>query len=323
LITSCIHMPGMDGFDLLKHVKKSWPDLPFLIITAHGDIEAYLRAVNAGAYDFFVKPISLPDLYRVIARATGLRIAVDDCKSITTEVNAMSNKNKVILVAEDDHSVLMSMCIVFERLGYDAVPAENGLEVLKLLKIIEPDVVMLDLEMPVMGGLETLKQIKRDEQYSQIPVIISTGSAGREVADACHDAGCCCFLAKPVRMAELNEALEKSLFPERGRKHIRTTLNVKVTVVHNGISHSLYTKSISEKGVFIRTKHPFPTGSEVEVVLPVDNEKFLLAGSVIYAADAVDIRHPGMAIEFLNVGDEDSARLRDYVLSLVADGLQT
>ncbi len=183
----------------------------------------------------------------------------------------MAARNKTLIVAEDDSNVLMSMCIVLERLGYDAIPAESGIEVMQLLRVISPDAITLDLRMPFLDGVETLKRIKENEQYKNIPVIVVSGNSKTEVIKECESLGCVCFLPKPAGMTELNLALERNLFPERESKHVRPNLNIKVTVNDNGRSHSLYTKTLSERGVFIRTGHPLDAGSNVEVVLPLED----------------------------------------------------
>jgi uncharacterized protein (TIGR02266 family) len=232
----------------------------------------------------------------------------------------MPPRNKTLIVAEDDSNVLMSMCIVLERLGYDAIPAENGIEVMQLLRIVSPDAITLDLRMPFLDGVETLKMIKENEQYKKIPVIMVSGHSQTEIVKECESLGCVCFLPKPTGMTDLNFALERNLFPERERKHVRTNLNIKVTVKHNGESHRLFTKTLSERGIFIRTRQPLDTGSNVEVVLPLDEGKLAVTGSVIYATGLGD-HQPGMAIEFRDIPDETASRINEFVLKAIAKDL--
>ena len=235
----------------------------------------------------------------------------------------MPSRNKTLIVAEDDSNVLMSMCIVLERLGYDAIPAENGIEVMQLLRIISPDAITLDLRMPFLDGIETLKMIKDNERYKNIPVIMVSGNSKTEVIKECEGLGCECFLPKPIGMAELNFALERNLFPERRRKHFRANLNIKVTVNYNGGSHRLFTKTLSERGVFIRTRQPLDTGSNVEVIMPLDEGKVAVQGSVIYSTSVED-HQPGMAIEFKDIPDKTASMIKEFVLKSIAkdmDGL--
>jgi CheY-like chemotaxis protein len=235
----------------------------------------------------------------------------------------MPPRNKTLIVAEDDSNVLMSMCIVLERLGYDAIPAENGIEVMRLLRIISPDAITLDLRMPLLDGVDTLRMIKGSEQYKNIPVIMVSGHSNTEVVKECEGLGCVCFLPKPTGMTDLNSALERNLFPERERRHVRTNLNIKVTVNYDGGSHRLYTKTLSERGVFIRTRQPFDPGSNVEVVLPLHDGTAAVRGTVIYATGFED-HQPGMAIEFKDIPEKTASRINEFVLQAIAkdiDGL--
>ncbi len=229
----------------------------------------------------------------------------------------MPFRNKTIIVAEDDYNLLMSLCIVLERLGYDAIPAENGVEVMQLLRIISPDAITLDLNMPILGGLETLRLIKEDERYKNIPVIILSAESQPEIFEECKGLGCASFLQKPAGMADLSSALEKNIFPQRGRRHARIRLDIKVTLNTGGASQVFYTRTLSERGVFVRTKHPFTIGTDVEMALPLDGEDIVVQGSVIYITSPDDLR-PGMAIEFVNISEFAASRIREFVLKSIS-----
>ncbi len=230
-------------------------------------------------------------------------------------------RNKTVVVAEDDCNLLMSLCIVLERLGYDAIPAENGVEVMQILRILSPDAITLDLNMPILGGLETLKLIKEDERYKNIPVIVVSGESQSETIEECRNLGCAAFLQKPAGMADLSSALEKNIFPQRGRRHARISLDVRITLNTGGTSNMFYTRTLSESGVFVRTKHPFAVGTGMEIVLPLDGEDVTVRGSVIYVTSPDDLR-PGMAVVFDNVQEFAAARIRDFVLKYISKDIE-
>ncbi len=320
LVTSCIRMPGMDEFEFLGRVKGLYPEMPVVVITESGDIEEYFKAMHIGAYEFINKPVLLHDLYQVVCRATGLRAPADSHGFVQAGLMSRPPRKKVVIFGEDDEHILMAMCIILERMGYDVVPAENGLEVQTVLDIITPDVVVLDLYMPLMDGAEVLKRIKDNPRHAGVPVVMLSACAQSEDIERCRALGCSGFLNKPVGMDELGRALEACLYPNGGRRAMRADLSVKATVTRKGISHRLFTRSLSMTGVFIRTKNPLPPGTEVEVSLPVNGCEMALKGLVVYV-NRIDSKtitfHPGMAIEFEDVSPEDSARLKDYVSSLI------
>ena len=73
----------------------------------------------------------------------------------------MTSRKKSILIADDSETFVMYSSILLKRLGFDVIPVENGAEALKLIKVMEPTLVMLDIHIPVMDGLTTLRLNKR------------------------------------------------------------------------------------------------------------------------------------------------------------------
>ena len=101
------------------------------------------------------------------------------------------------------------------------------------------------------------------------------------------------------------------------RKHVRVPMCNKVYVTCNGIASELYTVNVSAGGMYIKTKEPFPAGSEVEILLPLEDESQVrLKGTVASEISPVSdmFGHPpGMGIEFKEVRDDERQILRDFV----------
>ncbi|MEW6066936.1 MAG: response regulator [Nitrospirota bacterium] len=232
-------------------------------------------------------------------------------------------KNKKILVADDNQTFLMYMGILLKRLGFTIIVAESGLEVLKLLKLIEPDIVMLDIRMGTMDGIEVLKSIKEDKQTSHIPVIMASVDANREMIEKCRELGCAAYLSKPIKLDKLYEALEKNLFllTDKKREHLRASVNKKVIVIHNGIEYKLYSETFSEGGIYLRKKEPLPVGSEVEIILPLESGCPLqLKGVVVHTkrlfGDVFNLP-PGMGISFKDITDEQAKILKHCIEKII------
>ena len=238
--------------------------------------------------------------------------------------NTMEFRKKKILIADDSHSFLMYIGIILKRMGFTVIPAENGLEALRFLRLVEPDVVMFDVALEKMNGITLLKHIKEDKETSHIPVVIVSADSTKETLQTCRELGCAWYVSKPVKVDKIHEALEECLFSQQGKKrrHVRAPLNEKVIVIYNGTLHELYTESLSEGGIYIRKKDPFPVGSEVEVTLPINGgESLRVKGVVVYVkglfGDVFTIP-PGMAVEFRGVKDHEVNILRMYVEQLIA-----
>ena len=87
--------------------------------------------------------------------------------------------------------------------------ASNGIEAVEMVQSARPDVVLMDIRMPVMGGIEAVKTLR--EQQVETPIIALTANAMKEDREQCYKAGCDGFLSKPVDVLLLTETLEKYL----------------------------------------------------------------------------------------------------------------
>ena len=117
-----------------------------------------------------------------------------------------------ILLAEDNQVNQKVALRMLERLGCSADVAANGLEVLEALERVRYDVILMDVQMPEMDGLEATRQIGARYEASERPWIIAmTANAMAGDRERCLDAGMDDYLSKPVRMEELGVALQRCL----------------------------------------------------------------------------------------------------------------
>jgi CheY-like chemotaxis protein len=243
-------------------------------------------------------------------------------------VVVMSERPKRILVVDDSETFLMYISILLHRMGFDKIiPADNGIEALKLLRILMPDAVMLDITMPQMDGITVLRHVKGDEYTSNIPVIMVTIASERKLYEECERLGCSGYLTKPVKITELNDTLNKCIpfTGDKKRQLLRTPFEKKVAVTYKGVTKEHYALTLSEGGMYIRNRNPFSVGAEIEVALPLKDKKTInLKGTVIYvkglSGDVFRVA-PGMAIEFKELNSEDSAMLKAYITKLLTQDI--
>ena len=114
--------------------------------------------------------------------------------------------NKKVLLVDDELDVREVMAKRLKALEWDVATAENGQEGLDALKESRPDVILLDVMMPIMDGFEFFKNLKRNKDYANIPVVVLT--ARRLMKDTFEALGVNDFISKPVDDEELKEKLE-------------------------------------------------------------------------------------------------------------------
>jgi CheY-like chemotaxis protein len=122
----------------------------------------------------------------------------------------MENECVNIILAEDDPLNQKVALLMLKKLGMMADVAANGLEVLQALEGQPYDVVLMDIEMPEMDGIEATKIIR--ERWSHGPtIIVITSCISDACRELCFDAGADEFLAKPVKIEELTDALKRNV----------------------------------------------------------------------------------------------------------------
>ncbi|HSB31144.1 MAG TPA: HD domain-containing phosphohydrolase [Candidatus Sulfobium mesophilum] len=124
-------------------------------------------------------------------------------QSVTEAKADEDNEKSRILIVDDDATILRLMCEILSHQGYRFETATNGLEAISKAKEFSPDLIFMDVRMPVMDGYESLRRIKADETISHIPIVIVTGLGDRESKIKGLALGAQDFISKPVDSTEL------------------------------------------------------------------------------------------------------------------------
>jgi CheY-like chemotaxis protein len=150
-------MPEMDGWDVLRNLKKEkgTEDIPVVIVSI---VDEKDLGVIWGAFDYFVKPID----------REGLLSSLDRLKTLKSfeKVN--------VLAIDDEPSVLELMDSMLSTEGYNVIMASSGKEGIEKALTFSPDVIILDLMMPVIDGFDVIKELKKHPNTIDIPIIVCT-----------------------------------------------------------------------------------------------------------------------------------------------------
>ncbi len=124
---------------------------------------------------------------------------------------------KRVLVVDDNPAMVGLLSDALTKAGFSVSSAEDGKTGLALVKSAKPDVVVLDLMMPVMSGLQVLNALRRSPETKWLPVVILTGRDGHEDALDGWMAGADRYLTKPCRLEDVVAAVKQMLAPARRR----------------------------------------------------------------------------------------------------------
>ncbi|MGQ9815420.1 MAG: PAS domain S-box protein [Candidatus Roseilinea sp.] len=206
-----IQMPDMDGLTLADEIHKLLPNLPLVMLSSIGardadDLRPYIAA-------YLTKPIRPAQLYGVMVNLLrGQPVVVQKAASEMSLDSHMAQRHPLrILLAEDNIVNQKVTARILERLGYCADIVANGLEVLEALERQHYDVVLMDVQMPEMDGLEAARRICRRWPKEERPRLIAmTAYALEGDREWCLAAGMEDYITKPVKIEELVDALERS-----------------------------------------------------------------------------------------------------------------
>ncbi len=213
---------------------------------------------------------------------------------------------------------LFTTGLILQRLDYDVYITNTAEDALKVIAASLPALVITELSLPQMSGLEMLVRMRHDPRTKNIPVMIHTSQDDPNREKMCRASGCVAFLKKPVDPGALYSVIQQAT-EATPRQHIRlrTLLPVRVGgLAATGTTISTeYVSELSENGIFVCTLSPRP----VNVVLPVT----LMIHSIPVKLKAVVLRtvvmnsglfeEPGMAMKFTEISPTDLELLRNFI----------
>ncbi|MHC5599904.1 MAG: response regulator [Nostoc sp.] len=216
-----MQMPEMDGIALARQIRQQsgCENLPLVIITSLGKVETFSEFNDIQFAASLSKPIKQSQLYDVITRVLGNQpMAASISDSPLVDRHLAHRLPLRILLAEDTAVNQKVALLMLQKMGYGADVVSNGLEVLEALQKQPYDVVLMDVNMPEMDGLETTWRISQEWEVGLRPQIIAiTANAMRGDRQICLAAGMDDYISKPIQLQELAQALSKCS-PQRNSK---------------------------------------------------------------------------------------------------------
>ena len=131
---------------------------------------------------------------------------------MASKIQAPNWSTKIILIAEDEESNFRYLELVLAKTNATVLWAEDGVQAIEICKQQQPDLILMDIKMPNMDGLEATREIKR--LYPEIPIIAQTAYAMENDEYMSLEAGCNSYLAKPIKANKLLDTLSNFLIGE-------------------------------------------------------------------------------------------------------------
>ena len=180
-----LRMPGVDGIEVLRRVKKSNPDIQVVVLTGHGTEKDEEQAKKLGAFAYLKKPIDIDHL-----------------------IGALKKEKLKVLLVDDEKEFVESLS---ERLGLRNLETDvafDGEQALKAIKEGKHDIMVLDLKMPGIDGIEVLRRVKKSNP--DVQVVVLTGHGTEKDKAQAKKLGAFAYLKKPADIDQLVGTLHKA-----------------------------------------------------------------------------------------------------------------
>jgi two-component system sensor histidine kinase/response regulator len=211
-------MPEMDGIETAERIRRlpQGKGLHLIMITAYGREEAMRGAEAASIEDVLLKPVTHSLLFDTIMRALGAFREEDHSQEVQEAAapNALGQQGRILVVEDNEVNQQVAMELL-ALAGYEVDVAENGEVAVAKVSDQTYDLVLMDMQMPVMDGLAATIAIRRLPGLAQLPIVAMTANAMAQDRAKCDAAGMNDFVAKPIDPDALLQTLQHWIGPGR------------------------------------------------------------------------------------------------------------
>jgi len=212
-------MPGLDGIETARKIREKCGDGPVpstILVSAYMPDEAVLDKAESDLAGFVAKPVNQSTLFDAIASAVGARSGLSYARSLEPSLSAAALGGLVVLLAEDNEINQEVALSVLRQQGITVDVVDNGQQAVDRMAEVGSghyDAILMDVQMPVMDGLEATRRIKGDDRFADLPIIAMTAHALEEERQKCFAAGMVDHVAKPLDEEKLFAALARHCHP--------------------------------------------------------------------------------------------------------------
>ncbi|WP_240041663.1 response regulator [Okeania hirsuta] len=312
-----MQMPEIDGLTLANKIRQNpmYRDLPLVILTS------FRRQEINDFYQLFAaiinKPVKQSQLYEILlnifsGKGIEIRITNNNSKWNSQTIPLLAEQLPLRILLADDHLVNQKVALqILQRMGYRADVASNGLEVLEAVFSLPYDVVLMDVQMPLMDGLEAARRIRQKyENITEHPekvsqrrprIIAMTANAMQGDREECIAAGMDDYISKPIRMEQLIEALSKakSVVSEGKEKLTFPQSNLSPATVPDD-NHIFTEQTILESKVIEELKEVEALDEVIDIYLDTSPELLENINIAINQADPLILKNAAHSLKSIS-----------------------
>jgi two-component system sensor histidine kinase/response regulator len=203
-------MPGLDGIETGKQILTSCNfDTPphLVMVTAYGREDVLKQAERSGFENVLIKPVTSSILFDIVVGALGTDVEAAETAPAVSSFDVSSIRGSRVLLVEDNEINQEVAIGLLEDAELFVDLAENGADAVRMVRENDYDIVLMDMQMPVMDGIEATQVIRSDAGFQDLPIVAMTANAMAADREKCLKAGMNDHLGKPIDPEQLFGAL--------------------------------------------------------------------------------------------------------------------
>ncbi|MCK9419374.1 MAG: response regulator [Nitrospirae bacterium] len=238
--------------------------------------------------------------------------------------NIAGRNSRFLLVVDSDANDLIYVSMLLQRFDYHICTAKTGEEAIELSVVSVPALIIAEMALADMNGLELIKRLKQDQLTVNLPVIVKTSNHTPDKERRCLQAGAFACIRNPVHAEDLYRAVQAAI-ESTPRKSIRipTHLPVSVNDVQLDTGEGEFVSVLSEKGMFIRTLKPYQPSSTINVQIRIKDRIIKLEAVVLYSHKFEEgpYKEPGMGLQYTSIASQDQSLIRQFIIEEINRGI--
>ncbi|HUJ18732.1 MAG TPA: response regulator [Nitrospirota bacterium] len=238
---------------------------------------------------------------------------------------SVERKKNFLVVVDGNPRDRYETGMLLQRLEYNVFTTGTAEEAGQYMDIAMPSLVVTEMLLPAMNGMEFVNRIKQAPRTKNVPVVVLSQMKDPKIEELCMVAGCASYLRKPVDPNTLYRTVQHAI-EATPRHYIRLNTCFKAVIGGQAAAGSPdpggdYVTALSENGLFIRTYHPRPLKAVLPVTFFMQGRQVNVQACVLYAFTSAGgpLKEPGMGMKFIEISDADREFIRAFIRDQVTN----
>jgi len=235
-----------------------------------------------------------------------------------------SQATRYILLVDNKNSDLFTCSLLLQRFDYRVCTSNTAGQALEMVSVAVPSLIIADLLLPGMSGLDLFNLLKQDPRTAEVPVIFLSQADDPTAESRCHETGAFACIPKPIETEALFRIVQSAI-ESHPRVNIRipTKLSVSVNKTPLDSIEGECASVLSEHGMYVRMRKPYQRDEQLDVELKINGRLIPAKATVLYCHrfDDGPFREPGMGLKFMKLAHGDREFIREFIRSEITRGI--